>query len=185
MAFASQAIVWANAGLFFYETQGNIFQWNHIWKSKVFIPENAFENICNMSANLSGPKCVDGPGITVFYCLPKPSSVPVVVYEGDLKQSQAPIAKVFMPSVTHCWLWNHHCLYHRQRWIYVSSFPDHQTKVSCSWFFNLFVHYAAQYPSTFRVASMEAVSYDLSRGLQTCIFYCVTYLFVQCVSIVL
>ena len=57
--------------------------------------------------------------------------------------------------------------------------------VSCSWFFNLYAHYAAQYPSTFRVASTEAVSYDLSRGLPTGIFDYVRFIFVQYVRIVL
>ena len=54
-----------------------------------------------------------------------------------------------------------------------------------SWFFNLYAHYAAQYPSTFRVASTEAVSYDLSRGLPTGIFVHVSFIFVQHVRIVL
>ena len=40
-------------------------------------------------------------------------------------------------------------------------------------------HYAAQYPFTFRVASTEAVSYDLSRGLPTAIFNYVRFIFVQ------
>ena len=35
---------------------------------------------------------------------------------------------------------------------------------------NLYAHYIAQYPSTFRVASTEAVSYELSRGPPTSIF---------------
>ena len=43
--------------------------------------------------------------------------------------------------------------------------------MSLSWFFNSFtyVHHAAQ-PSTFRVASTEAVNYELNGGLPTCIF---------------
>ena len=57
--------------------------------------------------------------------------------------------------------------------------------VSCSWFFNLYAHYAAQYPSTFRVASTEAVSYDLSRGVPTGIFDYARFIFVQYVRIVL
>ena len=48
-----------------------------------------------------------------------------------------------------------------------------------------YVHYATQYPSTFRVASTEAVSYDLSRGLPTGIFDYVRFTFVQCVRIIL
>ena len=39
--------------------------------------------------------------------------------------------------------------------------------------------------STFRVASTEAVSYDLSRGLPTGIFDYVRFIFVQYVRIVL
>ena len=57
--------------------------------------------------------------------------------------------------------------------------------VSCSWFFNLHAHYAAQYASTFRAASTEAVSYDLSRGLPTGIFYYARFIFVQYVRVVL
>ena len=45
--------------------------------------------------------------------------------------------------------------------------------------------YAAQYPSTFRVASTEAVSYDLSRGLPTGIFDYARFIFVQYFRIVL
>ena len=40
-------------------------------------------------------------------------------------------------------------------------------------------------PPTFRVASTEAVSYDLSRGLPTCIFDYARFIFVQYVRIVL
>ena len=50
---------------------------------------------------------------------------------------------------------------------------------------NLYAHYAAQYPSTFKVASTEVVSYDLSRGLPTDIFDYVRFIFVQHVRIVL
>ena len=50
---------------------------------------------------------------------------------------------------------------------------------------NLYAHYAAQYPSTFMVASTEAVSYDLGRGLPTGIFDYVRFVFVQYVRIVL
>ena len=50
---------------------------------------------------------------------------------------------------------------------------------------NLYAHYAAQYPSTFRVASMETVSYDVIRGLPTDIFDYVRFIFVQYVRIVL
>ena len=32
-----------------------------------------------------------------------------------------------------------------------------------------YVHHAAQYPSTFRVAPTQAVIYDLSSGLPACI----------------
>ena len=69
-------------------------------------------------------------------------------------------------------------------------YPHYYTTsyVSCSWLFNLYAHYAVQYPSTFsmfRVASTEAVSYDLSKGLPTGIFYYVSFIFVQYVRIVL
>ena len=50
---------------------------------------------------------------------------------------------------------------------------------------NLYAHYPAQYPSTFRVASTEEVSYDLSRGLPTGIFDYVRFIFVHYVRIVL
>ena len=66
-------------------------------------------------------------------------------------------------------------------------YPYHLTTsyVSCSWLFNWYAHYAAQYPSTFRVASTEAVSFDLSRGLPTGTFDYVRFIFVQYVRIVL
>ena len=66
-------------------------------------------------------------------------------------------------------------------------YPNYQTTsyVSGSWFFNLYAHYAAQYPSTFRVASTEAVSYALSRGLPTGIFDYVRFMFIPYVRIVL
>ena len=50
---------------------------------------------------------------------------------------------------------------------------------------NLYAHFAAQYPSTFRVASTEAVSYELSRGLPTGIFDYVRFIFVQYIRTVL
>ena len=38
----------------------NIFQWNFIWNSKAFIPENAFENVvCKMASIWSRHQCVN------------------------------------------------------------------------------------------------------------------------------
>ena len=38
----------------------NIFQWNFIWNSKVFIHENIKEHVVtNMAVSLSGPQCVE------------------------------------------------------------------------------------------------------------------------------
>ena len=42
------------------QTLRNIFQWNIIWNTKVFIKENAFEDtVCEIGSTLSWPKCVN------------------------------------------------------------------------------------------------------------------------------
>ena len=51
-----QAIIWTNADLLLSGPFGNKFQWNFIENSKLFIQENAFENVvCEMAAILSRP----------------------------------------------------------------------------------------------------------------------------------
>ena len=49
----------------------NTFQWNIIWNSKGFIPENAIENVvCEMAAILSLPQCVNGTIVGLLYWHP-------------------------------------------------------------------------------------------------------------------
>ena len=106
-------------------------------KIKVFIPENAFENIvCNMMANCLGLEVLTGQVRlwSTFWLSPHlyrrwfMSSI----YECDLKRSMCVnkirTTKVFMPSVTQFWFWNvhHHHLYLKQRWVNVLSLLDHQ-----------------------------------------------------------
>ena len=76
-------------------------------EKKFFIPEK-FILKCRMQYvdHSCRPQCIDGPGIAKVHYLPKPSSVPVVIYECDIKQSmfvnKNRTDKMFIPSVSHC-----------------------------------------------------------------------------------
>ena len=52
-------IIWSNAGIFVNWTLGNKLQWNFHRNQCIFIQENAFENVCEMTAILSQPQCVN------------------------------------------------------------------------------------------------------------------------------
>ena len=52
--------MWTHAGIFFVQTLGRNFSESYIFKSYIFIQENAFENVvCEMVAILSRPNCVE------------------------------------------------------------------------------------------------------------------------------
>ena len=130
------------------------------------------------------------------------------IYECDLKRSmcvnKTRTVKVFMPSVTQLWFWNvhHHHLYLRQRWVnvlIVITRPPAMYPAADSLTYMPTIRCALPPPPppppphththththTFRVASPEAVSYDLSRCLPTGIFDYARFIFVQHVRIVL
>ena len=81
------------------------------------------------------------PGVELVHCWPKPSSVPVAIYECDLQLrmlvNNTRNAKVYMPNV----IWHIQYVHHH-------NFPPRQRRVS-----NVLSLLDHQYPSTSREAS--------------------------------